>query len=77
MSASVDFGWWKTKTGRQALLSWWPDTGGLTLDGPDGVQVVAVIHNETEVRRRLAGWEEHCGTPEALGWLATALDGAR
>ncbi len=73
----VDFGWWRLKDGRKALLSWWADSGALTLDGPAGAQVVAVVQDEHEIRRLLEGWEDHCGTPDALGWLASALDGAR
>lgn len=73
----VDFGWWALKDGRKALLSYWPDGGRLTLDGPNGCQVVAVVPTEEETRRLLNGWEDHCGQPDALGWLATALDGAR
>lgn len=73
----IDFGWWAGRDGRRALLSWWRDGGRLVLDGPAGVQTIAVIPDEDEVRRRLEGWEAHADQANGLAWLATALDGAR
>lgn len=73
----IDFGYWALRDGRRALLTWWPGPGTLTLSGPDGQQTIAVIPNEDEIRRRLEGYPEHADTPDALGWLASALDGAR
>lgn len=76
-SLPTDFGYWALKDGRRALLTYWPGPGTLTLAGPDGQQTIAVIPTEDEARRLLAGWEDHCDLPDSLGWLATALEGAR
>lgn len=73
----IDFGYWTLKNGQKALLTYWPGPGSLTLYGPAGQQIIAVISNEDEVRRRLQGWEEHCDAPDSIGWLAGQLDGAR
>lgn len=68
----IDFGWFRSTGGRRQLLTW-HSTGDLLL----GDVVVAHITSEIEVRRRLAGWAEHCDTREGLGWLAQQLEGCR
>lgn len=68
----VDFGWFRAPGGRRQLLTW-HTSGALYL----GENVVAVILDEEEVRRRLEGWENHAGTPEGTGWLASVLSGCR
>lgn len=68
----VDFGYWRTSSGRRQLLTWHTE-GSLYL----GDQIVAVIPEEIEVRRRLEGWAEHAGTPDGAGWLAQRLEGCR
>lgn len=73
----VDFGMWTTRNGQKALLSWWPDSGALTLDGPGGNQLLAVLADEDEIRRRLEGWEHECDRRDCLSWLASRLDGVR
>jgi hypothetical protein len=77
MSGPLDFGWWRTASGQRQLLSWWADSGALTLDGPGGTDVLAVISDEDDLRRRLSGWADHCDTREGLGWLAQRLEGTR
>lgn len=68
----VDCGWWRAPGGRRQLLTWHA-TGELVL----GENVVAVISDELEMRRRLEGWAEHAGTAEGNGWLAQRLEGCR
>jgi hypothetical protein len=65
-------GWWPTTGGRRQLLTW-HSSGDLYL----GDIVVAYIPTEIDVRARLGGWAEHCGTREGLGWLAQRLEGCR
>lgn len=80
MKVLHDFGHdWRLSDGRRGLLSWEPATGVLTLAHPDGrpALVLAVIKDELDLRRRLNGWAEHCGTREGLGWLAQRLEGCR
>lgn len=76
---SLDLGWWTLSDGRRALLCWNPHNGQLVLHWPDGFRndVLAVVHSETELRRRIDGWADHAGTREGLNWLAGRLDGCR
>jgi hypothetical protein len=69
---SIDMGWWRVPGGRRQLLCWY-STGSLYL----GDVLVAVIPTETEMRRRLDGWADHCETRDGLGWLAQRLEGCR
>jgi hypothetical protein len=77
VSVPLDLGWWRMRNGQRRLLTWWSDSGALTLDGPGGTDVLAVIYDEDELRRRLTGWADHCDTREGLGWLAQQLEGNR
>jgi hypothetical protein len=78
MSLPLDFGFWRMNNGQRRLLTWWgPENGALTLDGPGGLDVLAIIDNEDDLRRRLAGWEDHCDLRDGLGWVATQLKGCR
>jgi hypothetical protein len=80
---SVDLGHdWLLPNGQRALLCWYPFSGELVLHKPSGPpgrnnEVLAVITDETELRRRLDGYEHHAYTRGGLGWLAGQLDGAR
>lgn len=74
MSMPLDFGWWILRNGQRRLLTWWSDTGALILGDTD---VVALIYDEDDLRRRLAGWPEHCDLKDGLGWVATQLEGCR
>ena len=69
----TDFGYWPTINGQRELLTWHPTSGILTL----GSHAVAKISDETELRRRLNGWADHCETRDGLGWLAQRLEGCR
>ncbi|MCA1572384.1 MAG: hypothetical protein LC798_19190 [Chloroflexi bacterium] len=73
----VDRGWWTTPHGVRRLLSWWPDTGVLTLDGPGGVRVIATIPNRTQLDLILNGWADQCDQPDGLAWLNERLLEAR
>ena len=77
MSIPLDFGWWRIRGGQRRLLTFWPDSGVITLDGPGGLDVLAIVHDEDDLRRRLAGWEDHCDLPDGLGWVAQQLEGCR
>lgn len=77
MTTQLDMGWWRTTNGQRRLLTWWPDSGALTLDGPGGLDVLAIIHDETELHRRLEGWADHCDLRDGLGWVAQQLEGCR
>lgn len=74
MSVLLDLGWWQATNGQRRLLTWWPDTGALVLGDTD---VIAVIHNEDDLRRRLTDWPSHCDLPGGLGWIAQQLEGCR
>ena len=74
MSNPLDLGWWKIRNGQRRLLTWWPDTGALILGDQD---VIALIHDEDDLRRRLTGYADHCDLPDGLGWVATQLEGCR
>lgn len=74
MTTPLDLGWWRTRNGQRQLLTWYPATGALTLGDHD---VIAVIHDEDELRRRLADWPSHCDLPDGLGWVAAQLEGCR
>jgi hypothetical protein len=77
MSIPLDFGYWRMKDGRRRLLTFWPDCGAVTLDGPGGLDILARCDDEDEIRRRLTDWAEHCDTPDGLAWLANQLEGCR
>jgi hypothetical protein len=47
------------------------------LDGPGGLDVLAIVHNEDDLRRRLDGWADHCDLRDGLGWVAQQLEGCR
>lgn len=74
-----DAGWWTMPTGVKRLLSWNAGTHELSLIpiGREAPIVLAVIADEDDVRRRLAGWQEHCDTKEGLEWLAQQLEGSQ
>jgi hypothetical protein len=69
---------WLLSDGRRAALCWYPFSGELVLQKPSGRnEVLAVIDDEVELRRRLDGWEHHAYTRSGLGWLTSQLDGVR
>jgi hypothetical protein len=69
---------WLLPDGRRAAVCWYPHSGELVLEKPSGRnEVLAVIDDEVELRRRLDGYEHHAYTRSGLGWLAGQLDGAR
>lgn len=74
MTPPLDLGYWRVANGQRQLLVWWPDTGALTLGDRD---VLAVIHDEDELRRRLQDWPSHCDLRDGLGWVAQQLEGCR
>jgi hypothetical protein len=76
---NVDFGWWVLPDHRRGLLCWHCRSGDLVLHRPDGQtnDLLAVIFSETEIRRRLEGWEHHCLNGNGLAWLAGQLEGCR
>ena len=77
MSMPLDMGYWRMRNGQRRLMSYWPDCGALTLDGPGGLDVLAICHDEDDLRRRLEDWPSHCDLPDGLGWVATQLEGCR
>ena len=77
MSGPLDIGWWRMHDGRRRLLTYWPDCGAVTLDGPGGLDILAICHDEDDLRRRLAGWETHCDRRDGIGWIAQQLEGCR
>lgn len=74
MAIPLDLGWWRMRGGQRKLLVYWPDTGALVLGDND---VVAVCHDEDDLRRRLEDWPSHCDLPDGLGWVAQQLEGCR
>jgi hypothetical protein len=74
MTPPLDLGWWYLHNGQRHLLTWWPDTGALILGDHD---VIAIVHDEDDLRLRLAGWEFHCDLRDGLGWVAQQLQGCR
>lgn len=74
MSMPLDLGWWKAANGQRKLLTYWSDTGALVLGDVD---VIAIVHDEDDMRRRLEAWPEHCDLPSGLGWVAQQLEGCR
>lgn len=74
MSVALDMGWWVATNGQRKLLTYWADTGALVLGDQD---VIAIIYDEDDLRRRLTGWAEHCETREGLSWIAAQLEGCR
>jgi hypothetical protein len=77
MSTPLDMGWWLMRDGRRRLLTYWADSGAVTLDGPGGLDVLAIVHDEDDLRRRLADWPSHCELRDGLGWVAGQLEGCR
>lgn len=77
MTAVLDFGWgWRSADRRrQGLLSWWPDCGAVVVEGPDGLAILGFIDDESEVRRRLEGWEGVATEPDALAWARARVAG--
>lgn len=76
----LDRGWWVHPDGQRRLLSWNAGTHELafhSLHRFDRPIILAVIDTETEVIRRLDGWEAHNDQPGGLGWLAGRLEGCR
>lgn len=76
----LDCGWWLQPNGQRRLLSWNAATKELAfwpLNRQQEPDVVAVIDDENEVRRRLQGWEAHNESKEGLSWLAQRLEGHR
>lgn len=74
MSMPLDIGWWTMRNGTRRLLTWWSDGGELVLGDTD---ILAIITDEDDLRRRLAGWEDHCDLRDGLGWVASQLEGCR
>jgi hypothetical protein len=76
---TIDFGHdWLLPDGRRGMLSWYPFSGELVLHKPSGRDdVLAVIGDEVELRRRLEGYEHHAFTRSGLSWLTAQLDGVR
>lgn len=74
MSVPLDMGYWLTTNGQRKLLTYWPDTGALVLGDTD---VIAIVHDEDDLRRRLAAWAEHCDLRDGLSWVAVQLEGCR
>lgn len=73
LKGAIDFGMWVTARGTRQRLTWEPASGLVTLDR----EPIAVCHDETELRRRLTGWEWHYDRRDGLAWLATQLEGCR
>ena len=75
----LDFGWWPQPGGVRRLLSWNEETGELAFWplNREPANVLAIIKDEDEVRRRLDGWEAYNATPDGEKWLATRLEGCR
>lgn len=74
MSMPLDFGWWYMRNGQRQLLTWWSETGAVTLGGAD---VIAIVYDEDDLRQRLSGWADHCELRNGLGWVAAQLAGRR
>lgn len=74
MTLPFDLGWWTLRNGQRRLLTWWPDTGAIILGDTD---VLAICHDENDLRRRLEAWPDHCDLPGGLGWVAAQLEGCR
>jgi hypothetical protein len=77
---NIDFGHqWRLPSGQRCLLCWHRISGELVLHRPDqrANDILAVIPDEAEVRRRLDGWLDHTFTSNGLAWLAAKLDGCR
>lgn len=49
MSLPVDLGWYQMPNGQRKLLSWWPDSRWLALDGPGGAEPLALC-DEADAR---------------------------
>jgi hypothetical protein len=73
MTMPLDMGWWLMRNGQRRLLTYWADCGAVTLDGPGGLDVLAIVTDEDDLRRRLSGWEDHCDQRDGLGWVVEQL----
>lgn len=47
----------------------------VAVDGPDGLDVLGLVAEEMDLRRRLEGWEEVANQPEALAWAWARVAG--
>ena len=83
MSLPVDLGWYVTPNGQRKLLSWWPDSRWLILDGPGGAEPLALCEEAdarqfavepalAELRAAIAAWVPEPATPHECddGWIA-------
>lgn len=68
----LDFGYWLDVDGRRGLVTWFRRTGQVHWLGPRHPELLATIHDEAEVRRRMAGWEDHVPT-EPIDWVRVRL----
>jgi hypothetical protein len=77
-SPEVDVGlWWREGEGNPVVrAAWLRETGELIAvryghaeDGGGTVEILAILHAETDVVEALDGWEEVCGEPDSLRWL--------
>lgn len=78
MTPFIDMGWYRRRDGRRTLLTYWPASKAVTLDGPGGVQFLGFITTEDQARRVFEGWADEDGRPEAwvhARMLAAATDG--
>ena len=48
-SGQVDLGWYQMPNGQRKLLTWWPDSRWLILDGPGGAEPLALC-DEADAR---------------------------
>lgn len=74
---------WRGSRGLSYRAAWVRDTGELylfqhALGGPGGgsVHLLEPRLGETELERRLDGWEDVCGRPGSLAWLLERMGGA-
>jgi hypothetical protein len=67
VNAVLDLGWYVMPNGQRKLLSWWPDSRWLILDGPGGAEPLALCDENDarafaahatldELRSAVAGW---------------------
>lgn len=72
----LDMGWWPTGTHpRGARLTWSRSTGELYLYNSLSQKVAVLAHcdDEEEVRRKMEGWEDVCGSTMADEWLTARI----
>lgn len=65
MNAVVELGWYVMPNGQRKLLSWWPDSRWLVLDGPGGSEPLALC-DEADAR----AFGEHATLDELRAALA-------